>query len=252
MSHAGRFVWRELVTPKPADSAQFYGQLFGWSCKPVDMGMPEPYQMLRNDALDEDVAGATGIPAPGIPPHWLDYITVDDVDAAAAKVEGLGGTLLSEPMDIPGVGRFATAADPGGAVLAVFTSRTPGASDTDRRPPVGTFCWSQLMSGNLDAVASFYSNVFGWTAVAREDGSVWFMDGDAPRASAMPKPDDMQAPDHWLKYVATDDTDGSFARAQELGATPMVPPTDIPGMGRFAVLTDPAGAAFALWTDAQG
>ena len=249
MSHAGRFVWRELITDEPSQVAGFYAQLFGWTANEIDMGTP--YTMLHHPQLNEDVGGATAPAMAGVPSHWLDYITVDDVDEAVAEVPTLGGEILVAPRDIP-PGRFAIIRDPAGAALAIFKSATPGASDTDRRPPTGTFCWSQLMSDQLDHVTSFYTTLFGWTAVSRDDGSVWFMQGDAPRASAMPKPADMPAPNHWLQYVSVPETDAAFAKAQALGATAMVPPSDIPGMGRFAVLADPAGAAFALWTDVQG
>jgi predicted enzyme related to lactoylglutathione lyase len=57
----------------------------------------------------------------------------------------------------------------------------------------------------------------------------------------------VQAPPHWLAYLGTDDVDASTARAKELGATVFVEPADIPGVGRFSVLQDPAGATFALF-----
>lgn len=245
MSHAGRFVWRELVANNPASVAAFYADLFGWNATSVEMGQPEPYTMLRHPGLDEDVGGATAPAMEGVPPHWLDYISVDDVDASLATVAEHGGTALTPAIDIP-VGRFAVVKDPSGAVLALFTSKTPGASDTERTPPVGTFCWSQLMSDHLDQVVPFYEAVFGWTAARQDSGQVWFSRGDKVVASAMPKPNP-QAPDAWLQYVAVDDTDAAFAKAQTLGAQPYSPPMDIPGMGRFAIMGDPGGATFAIW-----
>lgn len=250
MSHAGRFVWRELVTPAPAQTAGFYGKLFGWSSKAVDIGAPVPYTMLHHDGLDEDVGGAITPAMDEVPPHWLDYITVDDVDAAVAKVPSLGGNVVVAARDLP-VGRFAIVQDPAGATLALFKSQTPGASDTDRRPPDHTFCWSTLMVDDVDAVAPFYAALFGWTPVAQDFGAVWFMDGETPRASAMTRPSDAGGSNHWLTYVAVPDTDAALAQAEALGATVLQAPTDLPGMGRFAVLGDPSGAAFALWTDAN-
>jgi hypothetical protein len=54
------------------------------------------------------------------------------------------------------------------------------------------------------------------------------------------------APAHWLVYFAVGDCDASAAKAARAGATLVVPPSDIPGVGRFAVATDPQGAAFAM------
>ena len=56
----------------------------------------------------------------GVPPHWMSYVAVDDVDAAAAKAAELGGEIKVPPMDIPGIGRFAVFADPQGAHLSLF------------------------------------------------------------------------------------------------------------------------------------
>lgn len=248
-SHAGRFVWRELVSPDPAAAASFYGQIFGWTAESVPMGQAEPYTILKNDELGEQVAGAMKPMMDGIPPHWLDYITVDDVDAAHGRVAALGGQTITEVMDIP-VGRFAVVQDPGGAVFALFQSSTPGASDTDRRPPLHTFCWSQLMTGAVEASVPFYEALFGWTSGDMPGGMKVFSRGEQAVASLMAFPEqseDMHP--HWLQYVAVDDTDATFAQATEAGASVYVQPQTIPGMGRFAVLADPTGAAFALWKD---
>jgi hypothetical protein len=53
-------------------------------------------------------------------------------------------------------------------------------------------------------------------------------------------------PPHWLVYFAVADCDASTERAHELGATVKVPPSDIPGVGRFSMLADPQGAGFAV------
>ena len=55
-----------------------------------------------------------------------------------------------------------------------------------------------------------------------------------------------QVPPHWMIYFTVDDCDGDAARAKSLGGKIVVPPMDIPNVGRFAVLSDPAGAAFAV------
>jgi predicted enzyme related to lactoylglutathione lyase len=239
---AGRFVWRELVVASPA--ASFYASLFGWSTKSVPMG-DMTYTLFRHATLDEDVGGSVAPQMKDVPPFWLDYITVDDLDRAAATIARLGGKVLSPTIDAPGVGRFFIAADPAGAVFAPFLSATPGATP-DRNPPVGTFCWSQLMTSNLDRSVPFYCEVFGWTPMPTGPMTV-FAQGEHQRASAAPYPD-APMPDMWLKYVAVSNCDASWESALKLGAAPIKAPTDIPGLGRFAVLADPTGAVFALWT----
>ncbi len=250
-SHAGRFIWRELMSTDTAAARTFYSKLFDWSVKEVDMGMEQPYILLHNDDIDEDTAGVMAPPMEGVPSNWMNYISVDDVDAAAALVEKHGGKILAPPFSVPGVGRMAPAMDPQGASFSLFKGEEPGASDTERTPPERTFCWSQLMTKNVDAAVPFYSAIFGWTAAPMGPGTVVFSTGEQMRASAMQFPDDAgdDMHPHWLAYVAVEDCDASFAKAKALGATVYKEPTTMPDMGRFAVLADPTGAVFALWKD---
>ena len=54
------------------------------------------------------------------------------------------------------------------------------------------------------------------------------------------------APSHWMSYLEVEDVDGRTAEARKLGAAVHVPPTDVPGVGRFSLLQDPQGASFAM------
>jgi predicted enzyme related to lactoylglutathione lyase len=75
--------------------------------------------------------------------------------------------------------------------------------------------------------------------------------GDTPVGGLMSLPDEAKkagAPPHWLAYIGTSNVDGSVAKATSLGAQVLVPPNDIPTVGRFAVLTDPQGAVFAMYS----
>lgn len=118
------WVWHELMTPDVGAAAAFYGALFGWGAH-EGSATDRPYTLFT--ANGRDLAGCMAIPtdgaAPPCPPHWLAYVGVADVDAAAAKAASLGGRVVHPPTDIPGVGRFAVLSDPGGASLAVFTPR---------------------------------------------------------------------------------------------------------------------------------
>ncbi len=117
----GTFCWNELMTRDPEAAEKFYSELVGWQA--ADSGMPGmKYSMLK--AGDQTAGGMMAMPdeVPAeVPSHWMAYITVDDVDAAIAKVADLGGTVLHGPMDIPTVGRFCTIQDPTGAVVSLIT-----------------------------------------------------------------------------------------------------------------------------------
>jgi predicted enzyme related to lactoylglutathione lyase len=72
---------------------------------------------------EADIGGIMSIPemSKGMPPSWGAYVTVDDVDATAAKAEKLGGKIIVAPTDIPTVGRFTVIQDPQGAVISAIT-----------------------------------------------------------------------------------------------------------------------------------
>jgi predicted enzyme related to lactoylglutathione lyase len=117
----GMFHWNELATPDPDRAVAFFTSLVGWQVAP--MAMPEgTYHVLQRDG--EAAGGIMAMPAglpPGTPAHWLSYLAVDDVDAVCRRTAELGGRVLRQPWDIPGVGRIAVIADPTGAALGVIT-----------------------------------------------------------------------------------------------------------------------------------
>lgn len=117
----GIFCWNELVTRDRAGAKKFYTELLGWNADESDMpGMP--YTVFR--AGEKQAGGMMEMPPDvpkEVPAHWMAYITVDDVDAAAEKTKELGGTLLHGPQDVPEVGRFCIIQDPTGAVVSLIT-----------------------------------------------------------------------------------------------------------------------------------
>jgi len=116
----GAFSWCELMTTDPDAATRFYGELLGWKLETMDMGMP--YHVVK--VGDAGIGGIMGMPhgAPaGMPPMWVSYVTVADVDALVERVGSLGGSVRVPPTDIPTVGRFAVIADPQGAVIHVIT-----------------------------------------------------------------------------------------------------------------------------------
>lgn len=122
---------------------------------------------------------------------------------------------------------------------------------------LGRFVWYELMTTDEKAAKDFYTRVVGWTTAPFDAGgmpyTVW-MRGEAGIGGVMTLPAEAQqagAPSHWLAYVATPNVDETFNKAVGLGASVFVKPTDIPTVGRFAVLADPMGAMFCLYTPAS-
>jgi predicted enzyme related to lactoylglutathione lyase len=237
----GRFVWHDHVSGDASAAREFYGKLLGWTTeiwKPGEIDYP---MITANGQMHGGFGPAQG----GAPSHWLGHVVVDDVDAAASRAEAAGGALLSEPMDIPEVGRMAAIRDPQGAVFSAFAPAGEGPI------PEGVFVWDELQTTDVEGAKSFYTEVLGWTTADMDMGEqgtyTMFRSGDADRAGAMQLPPGLQAPPHWLVYIGTDDVDATVAKAKELGATPYMEGVDIPNVGRLAVLADPTGATFGLF-----
>ncbi|HEY2719025.1 MAG TPA: VOC family protein [Solirubrobacteraceae bacterium] len=112
----GAFCWNELMSSDIDASTSFYGDLFGWTFEPFEAS-PQPYQMIKNGEAGN--GGITVLPQPGMPPSWLVYFGVEDVEQSLAKVEQLGGSKLFGPQDIQ-IATIAIAQDPQGAVFALY------------------------------------------------------------------------------------------------------------------------------------
>jgi hypothetical protein len=115
----GVFVWDELYADDVEEEKRFYAEVFGWTSSEMDMGGGQTYTMFSSG--DQQRAGAMTKPASmQAPPHWLVYISSDDVDADAAKAKELGAQIYMEPFDVSTVGRSAILADPTGAAFGLF------------------------------------------------------------------------------------------------------------------------------------
>jgi predicted enzyme related to lactoylglutathione lyase len=117
----GLFSWNELMTSDTKKACDFYTRLLGWTTTEMDMGSAGKYTVFK--AGDTQVGGMMAIQKEwgNVPPHWMSYLTVKDVDDTAKKAEQLGAKILVPPTDIPGIGRFCTFCDPTGAAISVVT-----------------------------------------------------------------------------------------------------------------------------------
>jgi predicted enzyme related to lactoylglutathione lyase len=116
----------------------------------------------------------------------------------------------------------------------------------------GAFSWCELMTTDAAAAEAFYSKVFGWIL---EDAPIAGMNyktikvGDRQLGGLMPIPPSAASmPPAWGLYVTVDDVDASIKLVEELGGNVLMPPMDIPNVGRFAMVQDPQGATFSIIT----
>ncbi len=246
----GTFCWWEIVTTDLAGARAFYTDLFGWTYTENPIGEGQVYVMLQHEGRD---VGATyqltdDMKEQGVPPHWAVYLATDDADATARKATALGGTVVMGPFDVFDAGRMAILRDPAGATFSVWQPKThPGAQAVGE---INTVCWNELISHDAAVAEAFYCNLFGYTTevMPMEQGPyTLFKDGDMPRGGLMQMdPAWGELPSHWMTYVSVADCDATVARATDLGASVQLAPTDIPNVGRLAILRDPQGAFFAV------
>jgi predicted enzyme related to lactoylglutathione lyase len=119
-------------------------------------------------------------------------------------------------------------------------------------PAHGAFCWNELATTDAEAAKSFYAGLFGWTFkegdVAGANYNEIIVDGKP--VGGIHQMDEgwgeNPPPPHWMAYVAVADADATAKRVEELGGKVCCPPTDIPKVGRFAIITDPAGATISI------
>jgi len=246
---AGTFCWMELTTSDGEAAKKFYTGLFGWTFEDRPIGPGMVYTMLKLDgkdtgALYEDKQKL----AQGIPPHWLAYASVANADESSAKARELGGTVVAGPFDVMTHGRMAVIQDPTGAVFALWQPNDHKGAGVVNVP--NSFCWNELMTTDTAKDKDFYTGLFGWTANTQNFGPLeytMFANGERPAGGMLGITPEMgPIPPNWLVYFAVDDCDAKTKKATELGAKVMKPADDIPGIGRFSILTDPQGAAFAL------
>jgi predicted enzyme related to lactoylglutathione lyase len=246
----GTFCWPELHTSDHVGGRKFYQELLGWGVNEVPMGPQATYTVLQKNGQDVGALYAMddAEKKQNIPPHWLSYASTADVDASAAKVKQLGGTVLMEPFDVMELGRMAVAKDPTGAVFALWQAKSHiGARVLDE---VGSLCWTELVTKDTKAAEKFYTALFGWTAKTMPMGTfdyTMFSRGEQNAGGMLEIQKEWgEVPPNWLPYFAVADCDKTVEKAQQLCGEVVRPPTDVPNVGRFAILRDPQGATFAI------
>lgn len=264
---AGVPCWVDTVHDDAAAAAAFYRDVLGWELEDAMGGDEDGHYFMAR--VDGKLVAAVGS-RPGALPGgaaWNTYIAVDDADAAAARAEELGGTVLMGPADVGGAGRMAAIADPEGARFFVWQAGTSHGAELVNVP--GSWNFSGVNARDPEAAAAFYGALFGWeTGPADPDSGVRLVllpgygdvleaadPGLRERMAVMGAPERFEdavawivplaegLEPHWDVTIAVADADAAAARAVAAGGRIVLPPTDMPWV-RMTVLTDPEGAGF--------
>ncbi|MEV6400722.1 VOC family protein [Streptomyces sp. NPDC051907] len=242
--------WLDLASPDPAGAAAFYGAVLGWSLAPAPQG---DHGLLQHQGRTAAALGP--LAEPGARSAWTLAFKTPDADATAQAAEELGATVRIEAYDVPGAGRTARLADPGGAQFALW--QPAAVEGLEAVGEEGALCWTELFSPDPAAAAAFYRRLFGWhteevtmldipytlLATAGGDRSEAAFGGIAPLQDSAHTP-------RWLPYFEAADVDAAVGAARAGGGSVLTPAFDAPGVGRMAALADPYGAPFAVTASA--
>jgi uncharacterized protein len=116
----GEFCWNELATANVQAAKTFYGKVFGWEFSDHEMG-DTTYTMVK--LKDKNFAGIWSIPKDKekeIPPHWMAYILVENLDQAVEKARKYGAKIIKPATKAGDFGHFAILQDPTGAHIALW------------------------------------------------------------------------------------------------------------------------------------
>jgi predicted enzyme related to lactoylglutathione lyase len=242
----GTFSWVDLATSDADAAKRFYMDLFGWEMEDadVDVGVYTECR-LDGDAVCGLFQLSEEMRAAGVPPSWTSYVTVAGADAAVAQASEAGAEIVNDAFDVMDVGRMAVIKDPQGAVFAVWQPRSR--IGAERVNDVGCLCMNELATTDMEAAASFYGELFGWTSepAGEELPGVWMIfNGGKINGAVMPAP--QGTPPHWRPCFTVASAEKAFERVGELGGEQLLEPFDI-GHGSLGIARDPQGAVFSIF-----
>ncbi|MGH6786455.1 MAG: VOC family protein [Novosphingobium sp.] len=252
----GSWIWYELMTPDPEGARTFYEPVLGWSMT-TGHGETTDYGFVTapDGAMVGGLLRLTGeMTGHGARPCWLGYIGVDDVDATLAGIAGAGGKALMPARDLPGTGRFAMAADPGGAAFYLMTPAPPSGGGESTSFSAGKnpgHCgWNELMAGDAGRETGFYTGLFGWSLPEPMDmgamGKYQFVaHDDVTHGAIMQAMPQVPAP-MWNHYFWVPGIEAAKAAIEAGGGQVINGPMEVPGGDWMIQGIDPQGAMFAL------
>jgi predicted enzyme related to lactoylglutathione lyase len=238
------------MTTDPAAAEKFYKNVVGWTSAPFAES-PQPYTVLKR-SNDVQVAGLMKTPdGMNMPPFWSMYVAVPNLEDAVAHIKRLGGSELSEIIDIPSVGRMQMLKDPQGAAFYIIQP-APRGERPETPPEVGEASWHELTTTDAEAAMKFYSEVFGWQPTEVMDmgemGKYRMFNRPVGMLGGMMNtpPQMSNVPPNWMIYFRVPDINAAAERVKANGGQILNGPMEVPGGDQILNAQDPQGAMFSL------
>jgi predicted enzyme related to lactoylglutathione lyase len=177
-------------------------------------------------------------------------VALREDSATAKKAEAAGAKIIAPVMEVGDQGHMAIIQDPSGAFIGLWQATNMHGVQSTGSNSMG---WAELNARGFDKAEPFYKNLFGWgekkTPASAENPTEYteFQAGGQSIAGGMEMNSMVpaQVPSYWMVYFNVDNVDKAFDKVIAEGGKEMLSPQDMPG-GRFAIVSDPQGAAFGL------
>jgi predicted enzyme related to lactoylglutathione lyase len=244
-----RFAWYELLTTNAAAARAFYALVVGWEAR--DVPTPAfPYVIFSADKTE--VGGLMELPPDalrmGATPRWIGYVAVDNIDEAAARLKGLGGSIMVPPTD-SNIGRVSIVSDPQKATFGMVGGLKRGAPRAGTVDLPGEIGWHELYAADGKRAFAFYSELFGWQSGAHEDNPndlyPLLSVGGNTFGGVLTKLPRVPIP-FWLYYIEVADIALAVERVKQGGGRVVQGPMELLGGDWVARCIDPQGAMFSL------
>jgi len=256
MGH-GEFLWCDLATFGVDDALKFYTKAFGWSFTSETFPDGSVYHYASNG--NEVTAGIYEMPevyrADGMDSFWMTYIGVDEIGPAIDQATRSGGKLVLGPASFGLAASIAMIEDPTGAIFTIFAGRH--LQPRKRVLQAGLHVWDELLTPDMDAAASFYTELFDWKIDAPDNKGRRLIRNLAGSVTGemrqIPRGDDSKG--RWCVGFGARNADAVLKNVLTAGGSEAAVAASGPRGQRLA--TDPVGAVFSvmstggkrLWVD---
>jgi hypothetical protein len=245
----GTFSWTDCQSTDASKGKRFYADLMGWEIDDQPMGDSMVYTMFMQDGVSVAALNQMQpeMESQGVPSHWNNYVTVDDVDAMVSKVKELGGTVISGPFDVFDSGRMMVIQDPEGASVSLWQAKNHIGAGLVNTP--GAMGWNELSTRDPKIAKAFYGGLLGWQIDKdpSQDNYYIIMNKGRPNGGLLLINEEWgDMPPNWMVYFSVSNIDQSVEKVKSLGGKIHVPIVDTGDVGRFSVVGDPQGAVSTL------